>query len=214
MGLRMNWKTHFLWLMFTLIPMTGAWHYTQAYQNENQIHQVMLSRLRQETGLQRSFQYQINEFHLRDVEPVTIEGYEYALIDSSGKMGECFDAVLLRRSIDLKGSLSERMNSGTVQGAVTGDYFSFDKSIQIGLNVSCSDPDRFLIFDVDGKGKSQLASILWATIGLSIYGLVFVLYLNSKIEGSEFRDLQRRNRVQSQVALQLFIARHDSYKHY
>ena len=205
----MNWKTQVLWLLFVCIPMTGAWHCTRVYQTENQQHQVKLSQLAY-TDYRQWTEFQLDEFYLRDDEPVSFEGHEYALVDSSETVGEHSQVILLRRSSELDGSLSERLSTGAVQGTVRSGYFRYEEVMQLGLGVSCSDPEQFLIFDLDGKREGQFANTVWAMIGLSIYGFVFALYLNGKIEGNEFRDRQRRNRVQSQVALQLLIARQDT----
>ena len=202
------------------MPATGAWHYARVYQIENQqiqIAQVDVSDVNR-AGLEYGSIFQLNGFYVRDEQPVTVENHEYVLVDSLENSDENSEVVLLRRSVDLDSSLAERMNVGAVKGFGRAEEFSWEHAMQMGLKVSVTDPEWFFVIDVDcveqKKRESQLGSILWATVGLTIYGFLMAIYMIGKIDATEFNDSQRRNRIQSLVALQLSIARQDSYKHY
>lgn len=216
----MNVKKKVILLLLLCVPAsTGAWHYAKVYQAEKQALQMpeIDVSLVNQANLAYGSTFQLNGFYVRDEQPITLRDHEYVLVDSLENSDENSEVVLLRRGVNLDDvSLAQRMNAGVVQGSARPEEFSWEHAMQMGLQVSVTDPEWFFVIDVDcvAPKESQLGGILWATVGLTIFGLLMAIYLISKIEASEFKDRQRRNRVQSQVALQLLIARQDTFKHY
>ena len=198
----MNLAKKIVLFLLLCIPATGAWCYVEAYQEENRLQRVNVSQLSLMKLDQREI-FQLEGFYVREEAPVLYKDHEFVLVDSSESSNENSNVILLRRSADLDASLAERMVSNVVQGsAVRTAEFSWERAMQMGLDVSVTDPENFLVLDVDRlEQMSRLNGILFATLVSSGYGFVMAMFVLNMIDTNEFKKGQRRGRVRCQLAL-------------
>jgi len=228
-----DWRFKLLFLLFAIIPATGAWHYARVYRSQTETRPISVAKLFV------SPPEEISEFLLEDFtvsgQPTCNRSYEYVLARCSKLRGfypcgfgesdhtdlgttsgsdnapEILPVVVLRRARSLDGTLAERLAEEVVQVTYAPrKYLTRKYANKIGLQVSSAEPDCFQIVDVDEQYfKKTLGQILWATLWLSGSGFGLLMYVLSHLDARKFKDGIRHDRVRAQVALNLAISKQE-----
>ena len=210
----MNWRITLLKVLFLLIPATGIWCYSKTFgvEADKRHYQCDVKQLATAFACEDRM-VELRDFKIRDDQSV-IEGRNEFMIADAVDEEDWAYSVLLRRNVNG----GEGLQSIVDQGVVSGTFESFVERHLVetlGIQMRDSDPGDFVVLDVDqDRLATDRYNIVKATFGFSVLGFIGLVYFGSKFDETEFQDGIRRNRVQSQVALQLLIARHDNFKHY
>lgn len=156
-------------------------------------------------------QFQINGFETEDVQIAETGKYEYAVVtsaDSESPTGAPTTVLLRQRKWDAHAPLSDQIASGVVSGLVSsGQQASSEGLAEMGLPISDSAGWVYFV-DVNRDYLSGIAKVTTAFVFVGL-GVLFVVY--TKLEDRHVAMQNRRSHVNEQVALQLSIARQETY---
>ena len=205
-----DWRWKLAILMFSIAPAYGIGKYIEYYQIQNSETEVAVSDF--ESKISESLaQFQINEFETEDVQIVESGKYEYAVVTSvdSESPTDAPAAVLLRqRKWDAHAPLNDQVASGVVSGLVSSrQKFNSESLAEMGLPISASAGWVYFV-DVNRDYLSGIAKLTTVFVFIGL-GVLFVVY--TKLEDRYLAMQNRRSYVNGQVALQLSIARQETY---
>lgn len=205
-----DWRWKLAILMFSIAPAYGIGKYIEYYQIQNSETEVAVSDF--ESKISESLaQFQINEFETEDVQIVESGKYEYAVVTSvdSESPTDAPAAVLLRqRKWDAHAPLNDQVASGVVSGLVSSrQKFNSESLAEMGLPISAS-AGRVYFVDVNRDYLPGIAKLTTVFVFIGL-GVLFVVY--TKLEDRYLAMQNRRSYVNGQVALQLSIARQETY---
>ena len=205
-----DWRWKLAILMFSIAPAYGIGKYIEYYQIQNSETEVAVSDF--ESKISESLaQFQINEFETEDVQIVESGKYEYAVVTSvdSESPTDAPAAVLLRqRKWDAHAPLNDQVASGVVSGLVSSRQKLNSESLaEMGLPISASAGWVYFV-DVNRDYLSEISKLTTAFVFIGL-GVLFLVY--TKLEDRYVAMQNRRSYVNGQVALQLSIARQETY---
>ena len=205
-----DWRWKLAILMFSIAPAYGIGKYIEYYQIQNSETEVAVSDFESKIS-ENLAQFQINEFETEDVQIVESGKYEYAVVTSvdSESPTDAPAAVLLRqRKWDAHAPLNDQVASGVVSGLVSSRQKLNSESLaEMGLPISASAGWVYFV-DVNRDYLSEISKLTTVFVFIGL-GVLFVVY--TKLEDRYLAMQNRRSYVNGQVALQLSIARQETY---
>ena len=205
-----DWRWKLAILMFSLVPAYGIGKFIEHYQIQNSETEVAVTDF--ESKISESLaQFQINEFETEDVQIVESGKYEYAVVtsvDSESPTDAPATVLLRQRKWDAHAPLNDQVASGVVSGLVSSRQKLNSESLaEMGLPISASAGWVYFV-DVNRDYLSGIAKVTTAFVFVGL-GVLFVVY--TKLEDRHVAMQNRRSHVNGQVALQLSIARQETY---
>ena len=205
-----DWRWKLAILMFSIAPAYGIGKYIEYYQIQNSETEVAVSDFESKISESLS-QFQINGFESEDVQIVESGRYEYAVVTSvaSESPTDVPRTILLRqRKWDANAPLNDQIASGVVSGLVSSSQqFNSESLAEMGLPIADS-AGRVYFVDVNRDYLPEIAKVTTAFVFVGL-GVLFVVY--TKLEDRYVATQNRRSQVKGQVALQLSIARQETY---
>ena len=205
-----DWRWKLAILMFSIVPAYGIGKYIEYYQIQNSETEVAVSDFESKISESLS-QFQINGFESEDVQIVESGRYEYAVVTSvaSESPTDVPRTILLRqRKWDANAPLNDQIASGVVSGLVSSSQqFNSESLAEMGLPIADS-AGRVYFVDVNRDYLPEIAKVTTAFVFVGL-GVLFVVY--TKLEDRYVATQNRRSQVNGQVALQLSIARQETY---
>ena len=205
-----DWRWKLAILMFSIVPAYGIGKYIEYYQIQNSETEVAVSDFESKISESLS-QFQINGFESEDVQIVESGRYEYAVVTSvaSESPTDVPRTILLRqRKWDANAPLNDQIASGVVSGLVSSSQqFNSESLAEMGLPIADS-AGRVYFVDVNRDYLPEIAKVTTAFVFVGL-GVLFVVY--TKLEDRYVATQNRRSQVKGQVALQLSIARQETY---
>ena len=205
-----DWRWKLAILMFSIAPAYGIGKYIEYYQIQNSETEVAVSDFESKIS-ENLAQFQINEFETEDVQIVESGKYEYAVVTSvdSESPPDAPATVLLRqRKWDAHAPLNDQVASGVVSGLVSSRQKLNSESLaEMGLPISASAGWVYFV-DVNRDYLSEISKLTTVFVFIGL-GVLFVVY--TKLEDRYLAMQNRRSYVNGQVALQLSIARQETY---
>ena len=206
-----NWRWIVSLLIFLSIPSVGTWQYVKHWQILNSERQVTLSDLEEQTAEELQ-QIQLSGFRTEDVKIVETNNHEYAVVISVEKEEPSHPKVAVVLEHKKSGSipLESLISTGVVTGLVsTNQSISKKRADKLGLDLSYSPAEHFLVVDIE---REYLTEIVGITVGFLLIGLIGLTIVYANVDGQQFKDKLARDRVKSQVFLQLNIAKQETYR--
>lgn len=210
-----NWRWKLAIAIFSMIPAYGIGKYIEHWQIHHAETEVTVLDFEGEVceGGERLQQFAVSGFEPEAVEIIKTKKHEYAVVasveevDSGGTLGSVV-IVFKRRKSDA-GSLQDAVSEGVVSGLVSSEqWISRDTLLELGFDLPTTTPTSTLYVNVDREYMSRTAKVTVAFVLIGL-GVLFVVY--TKLEDRYVDARNRRSHVNGQVALQMAIARQESY---